>query len=184
MKYNYDEYYLQEKYFGEPYELLIDFFRDYKPKGTILDLGCGQGRDSLALAALGYEVTGVDESVVGIRQMLETAEKSGLAIKGISGDIHEFEITGRYDIILLDSMLHFYKNDISMEKRLVNKILNGMKVEGIFCNCMIKGAKRESILKSTIAANPCKFKVLLEDYAEYPEYDSRYHILIVQKERG
>jgi hypothetical protein len=56
-----------------------------------------------------------------------------------------------------------------------------MKADGIFCNCMIKGVERESILKSTIAENPSRFKVLLEEYAEYPEYDSTYHIFIVKK---
>ncbi len=50
MKHNYDKYYKDEKYFGEPYKGLVEFFKSYSPKGTVLDLGCGQGRDAVALA--------------------------------------------------------------------------------------------------------------------------------------
>ncbi|RXV63781.1 methyltransferase domain-containing protein [Fusibacter sp. A1] len=62
----YDDYYLEENYFGDPYPGLEAFFKAYSPKGKVLDLGCGQGRDSLFLAGLGYEVVGVDHSKVGI----------------------------------------------------------------------------------------------------------------------
>jgi 2-polyprenyl-3-methyl-5-hydroxy-6-metoxy-1,4-benzoquinol methylase len=184
MKYDYDKYYKAEEYFGRPYQVLMDFFKDFNPKGSLLDLGCGQGRDSLALAEMGYDVTGIDMSGVGIRQMMDSALKQGISLKGMVGDIHEYEIDESYDVILLVSMLHFYKNDIITETKLVNKILVGMKPGGIFCNCMIKGHKREKILKSIIEKSDYGFTTLHEDYAEYPEYDSIYHILIIKKDGG
>ena len=74
----YDKHYLVEDYFGKPYKEVVDFFKNHQPKGTVLDLGCGQGRDSLAIAKLGYCVTGVDHSKVGIDQMIHRAKKLGL----------------------------------------------------------------------------------------------------------
>ena len=41
----YDKHYKAPNYFGEPYPELIQFFKEYEPKGHVLDLGCGQGRD-------------------------------------------------------------------------------------------------------------------------------------------
>ena len=67
---DYDKYYKTEDLFGEPYPELIDFFKIYEPKGKLIDLGCGQGRDSISLAKLGYNVTGIDNSKVGIDQMI------------------------------------------------------------------------------------------------------------------
>ena len=75
---DYDKYYEVEDLFGEPYPELIDFFRRYEPKGKMIDLGCGQGRDLIYLARLGYIVTGIDNSKVGIDQMNSISEKEGL----------------------------------------------------------------------------------------------------------
>ncbi len=54
----YNEYYKKIDCFGKPYLGLRNFFKKYYPKGTVLDLGCGQGRDSIFLGRLGYQVTG------------------------------------------------------------------------------------------------------------------------------
>ena len=70
----YDKYYQSENLFGDPYPELVEFFAKYPQKGKILDLGCGQGRDAIALARLGYSVTGVDSSKVGIDQMIQVSQ--------------------------------------------------------------------------------------------------------------
>jgi len=71
----YYKYYEAENLFGEPYPELIEFFAEYPRKRKVLDLGCGQGRDAIALARLGYSVTGIDNSRVGIDQMNEIGQK-------------------------------------------------------------------------------------------------------------
>ena len=43
-EYDYDEYYQEPEYFGAPYNELVSFFAEYPFRGTVLDLGCGQGR--------------------------------------------------------------------------------------------------------------------------------------------
>ena len=79
---NYDQQYKEENLFGEPYSEFVDFMETWQPKGRVLDIGCGQGRDSLFLVEQGYNVTGIDASEVGISQMLEYASSKNLNIKG------------------------------------------------------------------------------------------------------
>lgn len=66
MKVTYDNYYQTENLFGNPYTELLSFFKEYLEPGKVLDLGCGQGRNAAAIARLGFEVIGIDNSEVGI----------------------------------------------------------------------------------------------------------------------
>src|SRR5882672_12898345 len=54
--------------------------------GKALDIGMGQGRNSLFLAALGWDVTGFDISEVGVKQAQEEAKKRDLKIDARVGD--------------------------------------------------------------------------------------------------
>ena len=181
MKTSYDKYYKTQNYFGKPYTELMEYFKSYQPKCTVLDLGCGQGRDAIALGKLGFKVVGVDKSQVGLNQMLEKALENKLNVVGINADMYNFSISSEYDIVLLDSMLHFYKNDINREKNLVNSVLNEIKEGGLLCNCMQKGDKREKIYKSIIKDNIHEFKLEYETYMKYPDYKALYHLHIVRK---
>ncbi|HZE62142.1 MAG TPA: methyltransferase domain-containing protein [Burkholderiales bacterium] len=59
--------------------------------GTALDIGMGQGRNSLFLAALGWQVTGFDISEVGVKQALAEAQKRDLKIDARAGMyMHEY----------------------------------------------------------------------------------------------
>src|SRR5690242_18010282 len=46
-----------------------------KTPGTALEIGMGQGRNTIAMARLGWDVTGIDISDEGIRQALAEAKK-------------------------------------------------------------------------------------------------------------
>lgn len=177
----YDDYYKEQNYFGNPYPGLLDFFDHYEPKGVILDLGCGQGRDSLALGKLGYNVIGIDHSHVGISQLNEEAKKRGIPVEGIVGNVYDFSITKDIDVVLLDSMLHFYKNDLEKETYFVGRILNEIKKGSIFVNCILKGDTRESILKKIIDDSAYEWELLTDSYTEYKEANADFHLLAIKK---
>ncbi|MGY5853437.1 MAG: methyltransferase domain-containing protein [Candidatus Thorarchaeota archaeon] len=178
----YDEYYKEEHHFGEPYPELVDFFAENDSRGTILDLGCGQGRDTLPLARLGYEVTGVDISQIGIEQMLTEAKRKNLKVKGIIANIYEFPIGSDFDYILLDSILHFYKREREKEIRFVQRIMNEMKVGAALCIFVSKSKVTEPILESIFENKPELWSIMEDKYIQYPKMNSLYRMLIIRKE--
>lgn len=177
----YDDYYEEINYFGKPYPGLVDFFKNYQSKGVVLDLGCGQGRDSLFMGELGYKVIGVDHSIVGISQLNEETKKRRIDVEGRVANVYDFPISKEIDIILLDSMLHFYKNDLEKETKFVNKILKEIKQGGVFLNCILKGEAREKELKKIIDSSPFEWEVLTEVYTDYSEADAEFHLLAIKK---
>lgn len=178
---SYNEYYQEENYFGAPYPGLVAFFKTYPERNMVLDLGCGQGRDALFLGSIGYRVIGVDISDVGIQQLNKAAQDQRLQVKGSVADIYSFGITDEYDIVLLDSIFHFYKNDIEKEKKLLQRIIAEIKLGGVICNFMQKGSKREKQLKSAIHESGASFEVILEGYTDYPEHNAEFHMYIIKK---
>jgi len=181
MKPVYDKYYKEENYFKKPYRELLEFFSLQKARGKILDLGCGQGRDVIALAMMGYSVIGIDISSVGITQLNKKSIELGLSVTGEVADLYTYDIDDEIDIVLLDSILHFYKNDVLKETNLVKRVINELKAGGVFCNCMIAGKKRESLIKNIVENEKFNFQVLFDGYAKYPEMSAEYHMYIVKK---
>ena len=177
----YDKYYEEVHHFGEPYPDLVKFFAENSDRGKVLDLGCGQGRDALALAHLGYDVTGVDVSRIGIEQMLKEAKKNNLNVSGIIADIYEYPIDSSFDYILLDSMLHFYKREREKEIRFVQRIMNEMRVGATLCIFVNKSKTTEPILESIFENESDLWNVLEDKYIRYPKMNSLYRMFIVRK---
>jgi ubiquinone/menaquinone biosynthesis C-methylase UbiE len=115
-----------EKSFGEDY-LIVYKHRDFggarkevdqmiawlglPPGSKVLDLCCGMGRHSLALAEEGYEVTGVDLSEVLLREARSQvgAEK----VTWIRSDMRELPLDGGFDAVvnLFTSFGYFEKDE-------------------------------------------------------------------------
>ncbi len=184
MKTVYDMHYRDAHYFGDPYPGLVEFFRAHEPKGKVLDLGCGQGRDALFLTQLGYQVHGVDHSVVGLDQLQFEAGHLGVQVTTELADAYTYPIPEEVDMVLLDSMLHFYKNDLEVETAFVNHVLDGLRPGGFFVNCIVAGKKREKTLKKILGDHTYDWQVVHEAYVDYqgPEdFQATYHLYVVSK---
>ncbi|OGZ19515.1 MAG: hypothetical protein A2654_02450 [Candidatus Nealsonbacteria bacterium RIFCSPHIGHO2_01_FULL_43_31] len=61
-------------------KFLLGSFGEFSPK-SFLDLGCGNGRNTIPLARMGYEVTGVDISQVALNQAGEKLESESAGVQ-------------------------------------------------------------------------------------------------------
>jgi tellurite methyltransferase len=82
------------QFLGQNVELL--------PKGRVLDVAMGSGRNAIYLARLGFDVEGVDISSEAVNTALESAEKAGVTIRTQVADLEgNYCIEkGAYDVII------------------------------------------------------------------------------------
>lgn len=125
-----DAYRSVESLWGlKPDRPLIEYAK-VVPKGVILDLGIGEGRNALFFAKMGYEVEGVDISQTAIERSLQRAETENLRIKAKVKDLKEIEIAqGKYSLIIAAWVLNFLRK--TEADKIVNKIKNGLKKDGL-----------------------------------------------------
>ena len=62
------------------------------PQGKVLCLAEGEGRNAVFLASLGYEVTAVDTSTVGLAKAESLANERGVSIETVNADLAEYAI--------------------------------------------------------------------------------------------
>lgn len=109
---DYDKHYRKGRgQCGEPFPPFVEALNALKSPARVLDLGCGQGRDALLAARLGHDVVGVDLSSIGIDHMLEDAESEELSIEGVVCDVLEFRSRRKFDVVILDRVLHLLLDD-------------------------------------------------------------------------
>ena len=84
----------------QPNRFLVETVKGRKP-GKALDIGLGQGRNSLWLAQQGWDVTGVDISDQGIRIANEQAANLGVRIKTVLQPAEEFDFgKDQWDLVI------------------------------------------------------------------------------------
>lgn len=94
------------------------------PKGRVLDVAMGNGRNAIYLARLGFEVEGVDISAEAIGQALAAAQKVSVSIKAVVADLEKgYQIPqNTYDAIICFNYL---------QRSLIQAIKRGLKSGGI-----------------------------------------------------
>lgn len=101
-KQRWNEKYSEEVYrFGkDPIPFLVDQV-DRLPKGKVLDVAMGEGRNGVFLAAKGFQVTGIDISERGLQKAKALASERGVTIETRVADLEEIELEqDAYDVVL------------------------------------------------------------------------------------
>lgn len=85
----------------EPNVFLVPRVEGLKP-GRALDLGCGEGRNALWLAARGWDVTAVDFSQVAVDRGRSWADQRGLEVDFQVADVIDYEPEpGMFDLVIV-----------------------------------------------------------------------------------
>lgn len=97
--------------FGEPAEELVRLANLLPPGASVLDLGCGEGRNALYLAGRGFEVTAVDISVAGIEKLNHLARQRGLSLRAEVRDMRHYAFEQKYHLTVAHGSLHLIERE-------------------------------------------------------------------------
>ena len=125
-----DERYSAEEYaYGTtPNEFLVEKVSCI-PKGKVLSLAEGEGRNAVFLAKQGYSVTAVDASLIGLNKARKLAEENDVVVEFIHADLADYDLgENKWDGIVSI----FCPLPSSLRKELYKKVIAGLKQNGVF----------------------------------------------------
>ena len=90
-----DDRYRSETYvYGETPNEFLRAVATRIPRGHVVSLAEGEGRNAVFLASLGYTVTAVDSSGEGLRKAKLLAARHGVSIELVQADLADYELPG------------------------------------------------------------------------------------------
>jgi SAM-dependent methyltransferase len=156
-----DERYSSEEYiYGkDPNEFLANAV-DKIPKGKVLCIAEGEGRNAVFLAERGYDVLAVDSSAVGLGKAHKLARERGVTIETIVCDLAHFDIEPEQWDGIVSIFAHVPPQ---VRKELHQKIVNGLRTGGT----LILEAYRPDQLKYKTGGPPtAEFMMTLQGLEE------------------
>ncbi len=135
-----DERYSEQGYtYGTTPNAFLVSVVDRLPQGKILMLAEGEGRNAVYLASLGYQVTAVDSSAVGLGKAAALAEERGVKITTVVADLGEYRIEPG----LWDGIVSCYCHIPSPIRTALHKaVVRGLKPGGVF---VLEGFSKEQM---------------------------------------
>ena len=156
-----DERYGTEEYvYGkDPNEFLANAVENI-PKGKVLCVAEGEGRNAVFLAEQGYEVTAVDASSVGLAKARKLAEERGVNITTIVSDLADFNI----DPDSWDGVVSIFAHvPPLLRKQLHSKIVKGLRPGGVL---VLESYRPDQLKYKTGGPPTAEFMMTLEGLEE------------------
>jgi SAM-dependent methyltransferase len=116
------------KYGIEPNEFLAAV-ADRIPAGRVLCLADGEGRNGVYLAGLGYDVTSVDQSEVGLAKAGQLAAERGVKIKPVVADLSDFKVERNHWSGIVSIFCHLPPE---LRQKVHHAVVAGLTEGGVF----------------------------------------------------
>lgn len=125
-----DERYSAEEYaYGTTPNKFLEENVHCIPKGRVLSLAEGEGRNAVFLAKQGYLVTAVDASIVGLNKARKLADENDVVVELIHADLADYDLgENKWEGIVSI----FCPLPSSVRKELYKKVMTGLKRNGVF----------------------------------------------------
>lgn len=108
-------------YGKKPVKFLAENFHLIATKGSVLDVGMGEGRNAVYLATKGFQVTGIDISSAAIKKAEALASEYQVQITAITSDASKYHFKKNS----FDAVLCFYYVDRALLPVLIDLIKPG-----------------------------------------------------------
>lgn len=131
----YDIEYSQSSCFwgNEPGKFVIPI-TEITSAGSVLDLGAGEGKNSIYLAQKGFEITAIEVSkyaVDNFRRQINTLDvNTSKRIKLLQEDVLLYNTEQRFDVVIAYGLLHCLRSTDEVDN-LLNKISSWTKLGGV-----------------------------------------------------
>ena len=113
------------------------------PGGKVLDAGCGLGRISVELAALGLDVTGVDIIQSELDAARDSAQAEGVPLTLINHDLRTFSAPEQFDCAINLFTSFGYCDTVEEDMQILRNIADSVKKGGTF---IIECTSRETAI--------------------------------------
>ncbi len=166
-----------DSYFGNESSVLaresLNFFKKYQCK-SILEFGCGQGRDTLLFASNGMKVHSIDSSVTAVEQLIQNIKKLGLEGRvkvsrlDLAKDLPSLEANEVMDTVYSNLFYRMPFNDQELQ-RLFDFVRNVLPVGGLHIfsirnkNTDRSFGKGKKIAKDTFVINGFKVRFFTQE---------------------
>ncbi len=124
----------------KPNATLDEFQHLFNKSWSVLDVGCGDGKNSLYLASVGFDkVDAFDLSANAIAKLNRLAATKNVYIDAWVQDLTQFTFRKPYDLIMSFGTLHFVNKESWKSfilKAKTNTTLNGIHVIQLFTNVL------------------------------------------------
>ena len=122
-----------EYYWGlEPASFLDELIKVTNKKASelsVLDIGCGEGKDAVYMAQQGCNVTAFDITESGIRKLKKLALSRAVEVEAYVADINDFEINKQFDIVYSTGTIQYlFDENIPL---FFSKVREMIKIGGI-----------------------------------------------------
>lgn len=119
---------LKRATFGQPSKEIIDIVDKLSKDSTVLDMGAGDGRNSIFISKYGFEVDAFDILQSGIDKLNYIAKHNNLIINASVADVCSFRYNKKYDLIIAHGLLQFI--DKKSQRYVIEKMRENTKVGG------------------------------------------------------
>ena len=82
---------------------------------SLLDIGCGEGRNAVFFAHNGYGVTAFDSSAAGVAKTERLAEAANVPIAVFQADMNGHRLEGKFDVLFSTGVFHLIPRKLRQE---------------------------------------------------------------------
>lgn len=177
-----EQYLRSHQYFRSPEQTRLEVARimqllNPRRGANVLDLCCGDGRHAIELAQHGYAVTGFDLSEVLLQRAMVDAERAGVAVRWVQGDMRELPFEAEFDAAINVFTSFGYLESEEEDQRVLQQICKSLKPDGLFLQEI---ALLSSFVRAYQPVRAARFpeEVLLVSEREFDILTSRLHDLM------
>lgn len=109
------EYETEDYYWGlVPSKLCLSVLELMPPvrQLKVLDIGCGEGKNSVFFARNGYDVSAFDISTAGLEKLQHLCNQMNVIVNSFRSDINDYRLNTPFDILFSSGVLHYIKPEL------------------------------------------------------------------------